>query len=613
MRTMSFSMKMLLATLMLLLTVALVACGGETPADTTPDTQSASTDAATSVATDAATEADAAVTDAATEAEATEAETQTETPTETPTEAPTEPEETTEAVTDVMIGETLDAPYAADFAVSNVFSNDMVVQRGEHIRVWGTAPASENGKKVSGEFKGMFAEALVENGEWVLTFGARMEASTEMGHTMKIYTDAKTVTFTDVLVGDVYMVIGQSNVAYSMANHWAYNNTPDKAGQSVIDGNAPIRIHYNSLSQTTGYPQRGTEEVCTELKNGSRWQKATVSNISNFSAIGYLFAYHMIDLTDKKVPVGVIEIDGNGQPIGAFLPNEVATEMQTDTFNSAVGYYKTTGVNADWGRYMYNHYMFPFEKYAMAGIVWYQGESDFAVANAKKFADTFTALMTYMRGTHNLVNKNFPVYMIEFPTNYDQHPDFVANPPAEPFWAMMDVGLIRSVLGSIPRQLPNSYLSVSSDLWLDDTFWNTLHPNCKYEQAERCASIAAAVLGKGRLAAATGPILKSIEVSADGKTAILTYDNVGAGLETSDGGKNVKGFVLVNSALRLNPTAKITATITAKDQITVTCNRNITGLAYNCVYNNVYGEQINLCNSFDVPAGADMIFPEKDA
>ena len=80
-----------------------------------------------------------------------------------------------------MIGETINAPYAEKFTVSNVFSSDMVVQRGEHIRVWGFADASENGHKVSGEFMGMFAEARIENGAWTLTFGARLNASISSG------------------------------------------------------------------------------------------------------------------------------------------------------------------------------------------------------------------------------------------------------------------------------------------------------------------------------------------------------------------------------------------------------------------------------------------------
>ena len=114
--------------------------------------------------------------------------------------------ETETEIKDVMIGETLDAPYASDFTVAKIFSDDMVVQRNEHIRVWGFANESENGKKVSGEFKGMFAEALIENGEWTLTFTARLQADTE-GAEMKIYTDKKTVTFKNVLVGDVYLIM----------------------------------------------------------------------------------------------------------------------------------------------------------------------------------------------------------------------------------------------------------------------------------------------------------------------------------------------------------------------------------------------------------------------
>ena len=588
--------RLLILSLLLVMTIVwTVACSDSGSGD--------STEAPTEVATVSPTEEG---TTALSEPESTE------TPTETPTEAPTEPEETTEGVTDVMIGETLDAPYAADFSVSNVFSNDMVVQRNEHIRVWGTAPESENGKKVSGEFKGMFVEALVENGEWVLTFGARMEASAEMGHTMKIYTDKKTVQFTDVLVGDVYMVIGQSNVAYGMSSHWQFNNTPDKAGQSVIDDNAPIRIHYNSLNHTTGYPQRGTEEVCTELKNGSTWLKATKSNISVFSAIGYLFAYNYVDITEGTVPMGIIEIDGNGQPLGAFMPNEVADACKTDRYNDSKGYYVTRGVNADWGRYMYNHYMNPFEQYAIAGILWYQGESDFAVSEAKVFAQNFTALMTYMRGTHNLVNKDFPVYMVEFPTNFQQHPDFKPSTGA-PFWAAMDVGLIRSVLGSIPRTLVNSYLVVSTDLWTDDTFWNTLHPNCKFEQAERAAKLAAAVQGIGKMEEAAGPILVSMELSEDKKTAVLTYENVGDGLKTLDGGTDVTGFALATKSLGLTQDQgnNIVATITAPNQITIESKRSFVGIAYNSVFWYEYGEHINLCNSDGVPAGATLMFPEE--
>ena len=578
---------LLILSVLLLLCLGLAACtGGDTPTDTTVADTPAPTDAPTEAPTE----------------EPTEPET-----TEAPTEAPTEPEETEPPIVDVMVGETLDAPHATQFTVSNVFANDMVVQRNEHIRVWGWADASQNGKKVTGEFKGMFAEAIIENGAWEITFGARMEASAEMGHTMKIYADGVSYEFTDVLVGDVYMVMGQSNCAYTVSNHHAYVNTPDKGGKDVLDYNAPIRIHYNSQMQTVGYPKWGTEEVCLEVKSGSTWQRAdSYADIQNFTAIGYLFAHNYVKLTDSKVPIGLIEIDGNGRPLGAFMCNEVATEKKTDRYDSAKGYFVTTGVNGDAGRYLYNCYMYPFERYAIAGLIWYQGESDLLQANARVYTENFSALMTYMRGTHNLVNKDFPVYYVEFPTIYQQPAGFTGQ------WHYMDVGLIRAVMGEIQRVLPNSYQIVSTDLWSDDTFFNNLHPNCKFEQSERLSVLAAALNGEAgkTVEQGNGPVLVSMEVLEGGKKAILTYENVGEGLKTTDGGTEVKGFCIYRKNCSVNSRSEVTATITAPNQITIESNASISGLTYNAVTYNVYGVDVNLCNSEGVPAGATIILKE---
>lgn len=601
---MKFVRILLFSLLALLICLPLYACSGDGKIeDTTIETkQPTEEESKTEAPTEETTQK---------ETEQTPTETETETVIEETTEeVTTEPEETEEPITDVMIGEVLDAPYASDFTVSNVFASDMVVQRGEHIRVWGYADPSQNGKKISGEFKGMFAEAIIEDGEWVITFGARLEASAEMGNSMRIYTDSKEVVFTDVLVGDVYMVMGQSNCAYSVANHLAVNNTPDKGGLTALDYSAPIRLHYNSLNQTSGYPQRGTDEVCKQVVSGSKWQRAdSYADIQNFTAIGYYFAYHYMNITDKKVPIGLIEIDGNGQPLGAFMCNEVANEYKTDRFNDEKGYYVTTGVNANWGRYLYNHYMYPFERYAIAGIIWYQGESDFQLTNTKVFARNFSALMTYMRGTHNLVNKDFPVYFIEFPTQYKMPSGFTPSASA-PTWAYMDVGLIRAAMGAIPQVLNNSYQVVSCDLWSDDTYWNSLHPNCKYEQALRAAELASAVLGEGKsMAESTGPILVGIEMSEDKKTAILTYDNVGGGLKTCDGSDKVKGFTALRNGFVTNTKASLEATITAPNQITITSNTTISGLAYNVITTYFYGKELNLCNSYGMPAGAALIYP----
>ena len=512
-------------------------------------------------------------------------------------------ESDTTPIVDVPVGETLNAPHATQFTVSNVFASDMVVQRGEFIRVWGWADASQNGKKVTGEFKGMFAEAIIENGAWEITFTARLDASAEMGHTMRIYGEGVSYSFDNVLVGDVYMVIGQSNVAYGVDYHFSQGMSAP--ARNELDYSAPIRLHCSNINPSVDYDGKGSGVNSNEVRFGARWKKAdSYNSIYDFSALGYFFALHYAKLTQNTVPIGLIEIAASGEALGAFMSNEAAEKTNSDSYNASTGRYMTTGVNGTSpARYIYNDYMYPFEHYAMAGIIWYQGESDLSANNARTYTEKFTALIEHMRSTHNLVNKNFPVYYVEFPTIFQRPAGHTGE------WHYLDVGLIRAVMGEIQRVLPNTYQLVSTDLWDDKTLANNLHPNCKFEQGERLSTLVAAVNGEAgkTLVEGNGPILVSMEILEGGKKAILTYENVGTGLTTTDGGTDVKGFLLFRRTYSVIPNKTVKATITAPNQITIECEADITGIVYNSVTANEYGVDINLCNSEGVPAGATFM------
>lgn len=502
-------------------------------------------------------------------------------------------------IPDVMIGETIDAEYAADFSVAKVFSDDMVVQRNEHIRVWGFAPASENGKKVSGEFKGMFAEALIENGEWCITFTARLAADTK-GAEMKIYTDKKTVTFNDVLVGDVYLVMGQSNAAYNVEQHLQYDEPATQGGgENAIDPDSIIRLNY--LNGSGGeYSQKGTDYVYSDLENTTFWTKTTQNATKRFSALGYYFARHMTE-KDPTVPIGLMEVAVGGAPLVSFLPNDLAEKCDGDYLNANDGKYYSNISNEHMGRYFYNCYLAPVSRYAIAGVLWYQGESNNGIAESMKYNATFVDFMTRLRSTHNVTNKNFPVFITELPSIYQKPADSTATT-----WYYMELGMIRATMGAIPTVLDNSYVSASGDLWNDRTFYNNLHPNCKYEQSERLAAIADVIVNKnGTLDAATGPIFESAVISADKKSVVITFSNVGNGLTTFDGGTDVLGI----AGLRADKVGQVTvsptsATITATNQITVTFDTEVKAVAYNCISADYYGETINLCNSYGNPATA---------
>ena len=145
----------------------------------------------------------------------------------------------------------------------------------------------------------------------------------------------------------------------------------------------------NRTSSNSGgsFPDKGTLNVYQDLQNPKQWTKTTEADTLPFSAVGYYFAQAITEKTNNKIPVGIIEIDFSGAPLGSFLPKEIAEKYDTDTLRADTGKFMTTGVNADayLGRGIYNCHIAPFEKYAIARLVWYQGESNNAATEAAKY------------------------------------------------------------------------------------------------------------------------------------------------------------------------------------------------------------------------------------
>ena len=507
-----------------------------------------------------------------------------------------EAESTEETETNTLLGDEVE--YAASFTVSKVFDSDMVIQRNEYVRIWGWADESENGKKVSATFMGHRADALIENGEWEIVFHQKFAANASLGNDLVVYSGEARYVFEDILIGDVFMVIGQSNVQYNMSSY--LNNEPDlKWTKDLLKEDSIIRYNYNSNTQREGYPTIGTDEVCVDAINDFGWIKPDASNIDSLSAIGYFIAHQIVEATENGIPVGISQFSANGRPLSVFMPNSLAEELGSDHFDESKGIYIDNYHGHVEARYMYNQYLNPFEKMPIAGIVWYQGEAESNETLSTVYVERFTALIEYMRSTHNLVNKEFPVFYVEFPSVYK----------VEGSSAYLDTGRIRASACMIPQSLSNSYIAVCSDLWDNETNDNNIHPYCKYEQAERVTAIMEAVIyGTKNLDEATGPILESYELSSDRKTMILKFSNYGEGLTTSDGGTTIIGMSGLTNKNKINNNCTVTAEITAPDTITIKFSRASFGVAYNYVAANFFGEDINLCDSYGNPASAFWIF-----
>ena len=571
-------MKKIISAVLALLTVAALTVGCvQEPAVTTADTTGAP-------------ETTEATPDTVTE---TEPETETEEVTEemtTEEETTTVPETLPEVTEDA---EAMKAEPAAKFTVSRAFGKGMILQRNEYIRIWGWADESENGKRVEAEFSGLHGAAVIENGEWTITLGGTLPECTE-GKTLRVFAaDGAEYTYDDVLVGDVYWVIGQSNVWYPVSYVLEEPRASEEAKNAEISDDLQIRLNRTYAGDFGGIAI-GTNAVSKNVVNRRGWQTPT-KGAKDFSALGYFTALMLYNKMERKVPIGMIEFDGNGCALHAFLPNEVRDELKISTEKNGV--YSAPGVNQHVSSFMYNHGMYSFQKMPIKGILWYQGESDCNAENKNntEYANRFTALIKYLRNAHDQIHKDYPVYIVELP------PIFIA----------FDFAQVRMNMGTIPNMLENAYICPTSDLWSDKDYGigepvkNNLHPYNKWEISQRMTQIILADMGyEGKMKEVTGPLAVSYEVSDEGKCVTITYNYVGEGLKSATDA--IKGFKVITGTKKQwsKPT---TVEITGPNTLKITAKNVIKSIGYGQLYNDYFPQTLTLCSSTDIPACAFRI------
>jgi len=525
----------------------------------------------------------------------------------------------------VTVESDIPVPTATGIAVSNAFKDDMILQRDEKLSVWGTARSGE-GTTVLCEIAGEYALATVDaNGDWKAEFEKTFPYTTE-GTTLKVSCAEGYLTYNNILFGDVYYIIGQSNAYYSLGElqiDLKLNGLSDQL-QVDYDDNRDIRffrISNQDYKNQTGAMAQGTTTLYNDVYNGAEWLKP--SDIQNqmltyasftpasqlydrdavsskvFSAIGYTFAYNMSNRSE--VPVGVIEIDASGHPLITFAPNELAEKWGHEEYDALTGtyHYKYDHV---WSselktRYAYNQQIHPLRHFSCAGIIWYQGESDWYntrdhhTVYTDTFATQFTELMNYFR--QNFGNDDFHVYMMEYASCYSNNG---VN-------AYMDFAAVKTELGTIPQILDDCYIISSSDFWFDTQWLNNVHPYIKHLQSYRLTDIVMAdKFGVGDMEKVHGPVLDHVEY--EGNRAHLYFNYVGDGLKSSDGGvvKGIEAYILdpYGNTVWLPHEGYI---ITGKNEIIVdTGTFTLLGVRYNGENEEAFPYHLNLCNAYGMPA-----------
>ncbi len=400
---------------------------------------------------------------------------------------------------------------AADLKVAGIFADGMVVQRGVKVPVWGWGSP---GAKVAVEFADQRQSATVaSDGKWRVNL-TPLQASSVAAE-LSVSTDGNVMVFKDVLVGDVWLCSGQSNIQRNLTE-------ADHGVESVAKDDFPT-IRFVIIP----HQRAETRQDDFKVAPGS-WRPVNKSNLT-VSAVGFFFARRLQQ--NLHVPVGLIISAWEGSVITAWVPRDGLPDSLKDDQSPGL---------------VFNAKINPMIPFAIKGVVWYQGEENHGMG--MRYADYLTCMAHAWRKDWGS-NLPFLIVMLA-PHTYEGVPEqFPSEKGKLPEFWMAQI--------AAARRLKNAEIACTLDV---GNARNDIHPRQKEPVGERLAA-AAMKLCYGASNSAPGPLFKSVDFQ--GATASVTFDNVAHGLMLNGG---PSGFEIAGADKRFAP-AK--ATLSGKDTVTL--------------------------------------------
>lgn len=410
-----------------------------------------------------------------------------------------------------------------EWKVSGIFSSHMVLQRGRPVRVHGWC--AHPGAAVTGDWSGEKVRSAVQaDGSFALTFAARPASFDPT--VLTVSSDYGTDVFEDVLVGDVWMIGGQSNADLTLAP--CLVKTPEI--EAALSDDDPFRLFTQTQAAAMGHTEHHAAPSRDIIEPGWHWQRPDAAAAKAFSALGYYFARLLAPRIG--VPVGVVMMAAGGACLRELMPAELA---------AARGY--ATGANVPVAGY-YNTLIAPLLGLQFCGQVFFQGESEGIWKNmAMSYADD---LAEFVADERRRFGFDFPFYNIQlcsYRSEGQQYFPYLEWVRGRQFDAM--------------KKIPDYHLAVCRDLGALPADPDFAHSPYKYELARRVAGLVLAYqYGRMGEEEANSPMPLRAEPKPGGIG--VTFRWVNGGLRTRTGLPPI-GFALLMPDDRLVPAlARIT-------------------------------------------------------
>jgi len=410
------------------------------------------------------------------------------------------------------------APAArAELALNALFTDNMVLQRDQKVWVWGVG---DPGADVAVEFGEQRQTTKAQaDGRWRLRL-APMKASS-ISRTLSVSSPRtrRTVRIRNILVGDVWVLAGQSNMAREFRTYsWLMKKLPDR------EENSAIRWFKITPNTTADEPSK---KIVTDPAFEKSWQACSRKLLPKFSPAGYFFGIHRHG--QNKIPLGLI--------YAARGATRAESWVSMDVLKSRPEYAHILDktANRSWRPVkgkpnpvrpsaLYNGTIHPLIPFTIKGVLWYQGESD------SRYADTyrllFPELIRAWRKTWG--QGDFPFVFAQLSSCQDRGWS-AALEPRECAWAWQRESQAYGL------NEPNTAMIATHDIGE----WEDIHPQNKNDVGRRFALAAAALAGEEVVAA--GPVYKSHEIRKG--EVVVSFDHVHGGLRAREVRMNKKaGF-----------------------------------------------------------------------
>lgn len=386
--------------------------------------------------------------------------------------------------------------------VCQLFSDHIIFQQKAKVNIWGWSTPGQK-VNVSGSW-GKRASAITRaNGKWNLKIKTPQAGGP---YSIVIVAAGQTIEIRDVLIGEVWLASGQSNMDIPLKG-WPPGDTIFNSAQEISNAEysnirfmkIPFKISTIPLGSVDG-----------------KWISSSPKTAGDFSATAYFYAKALY----KKlhVPIGIIQSSIGGTPVEAWTSkgylskmidfNKIIEEQETQNTN-------TTKINSNSPTVLFNGMINPVVPYTIKGIIWYQGESN--VGRAEQYKRLFPNLI---RDWRNQWGEELPFYYVQIaPYIYeavDQHEQGQKLRDAQRYGlGLRNTGMVST---------------------LDIGYLRTAHPPYKQQVGERLALFALKNQYGEKSLVASGPLFKKAIIS--GKEINIEFESVGGGLVSSANGLN---------------------------------------------------------------------------